>query len=493
MRFLRLGQSQLGVILAAVATIVVAEIMLLHVSSSKIPELSEGRVIVRTEAGFSPERLVVHKGDMVIFRNASETPSWPASDLHPSHGTYPAFDPQEPLAPGTDWTFVFDTAGTWGFHDHLAANEVGTVVVLNEENVVPTFVCEGSAERESECFKQEVNGVLETRGLEQALDRMAELYESHEAFRDSCHDVAHTLGYAAYDLYAQGEPIILTGKTSYCSYGFYHGFMETMLLESGDVSEAQEFCEEAGRLLDEETTNAKFACYHGIGHGVVDGGDPRDWGNPQALIAPGIEMCDQVNSEEPYFYRCMSGAFNSLAIMYQNEDYGLSFSADDNPFDICTHWDEERVQRPCYGEMNIPVWNAAGGNLGRAVTLVEAIDTHDQAAFAMTSLSGVAASALRAEGFLETITACRSAREDLILPCIRGIPSGIMEVGTPGKEYELALQFCTMTELSEEERVECLNFLFGGVRAYYSEEKQSMICATVEAPYRERCASPLDS
>jgi len=485
---MRFSALKLPYVIGALSALVLLELVLLLTPPKEEFILSPERIIIRTEEGFSPERLVVRQGDRVTFRNNSAHPSWPASDLHPSHGIYPAFDPHEPLAPGAEWTFVFEMPGRWAFHDHLAANKVGEVIVLDNSDAAPVFECGDVSQ--SECFKQDVIQVLEAVGLEPALDRMAELFEAHSAFRGSCHDVAHTLGYAAYDLYARGEAVTLTGKTSYCSYGFYHGFMETMLLQTGNVAEAREFCEEAGRQLDGETTNAKFACYHGIGHGVVDGGDPRDWGDPVALIEPGITMCDQVNPEEPYFYRCASGAFNSLAIMYFQEDYGLSFLPEDNPYDICARWDEFRIQRPCYGEMNIPAWNIAEKNLHHAIRLVERIAESDHAAFAMASVSGVASSSFGTEDFLAAIAACRSARADLVLPCIRGIPSGIMEVGTPGREYELALEFCMVGALSEEERGACLGYLFGGIRAYYPQEKRSTICATVEERYRERCLTP---
>ena len=85
--------------------------------------------IVRTEDGYEPKEVTIQKGDIVLFTNETDEYHWPASDLHPTHGIYPEFDPLRPVAPGEDWKFKFEQAGEWKFHDHIRANKVGTVTV----------------------------------------------------------------------------------------------------------------------------------------------------------------------------------------------------------------------------------------------------------------------------------------------------------------------------------------------------------------------------
>jgi hypothetical protein len=89
-------------------------------------------VITRTEDGYSPSDVTIKKGEIVLWKNESKEYHWPASDIHPTHGIYPEFDPLRPIAPGEDWAFKFDRVGVWKFHDHIRANVVGSVTVLDE-------------------------------------------------------------------------------------------------------------------------------------------------------------------------------------------------------------------------------------------------------------------------------------------------------------------------------------------------------------------------
>lgn len=85
--------------------------------------------IVRTREGFEPKKIVVEKGTEVRFVNESGEYYWPASDYHPSHTEYSAFDPKRPLNPSEEWSMTFDQVGEWGYHDHLKAKLTGVIYV----------------------------------------------------------------------------------------------------------------------------------------------------------------------------------------------------------------------------------------------------------------------------------------------------------------------------------------------------------------------------
>lgn len=94
-------------------------------------EVQTGTVSVTlTDAGFIPKQIKVKNGTTVEFSTELNKPFWPASNLHPSHGIYPAFDPKEPISQDSTWNFIFDKAGTWDFHDHLRSYFVGTIYVV---------------------------------------------------------------------------------------------------------------------------------------------------------------------------------------------------------------------------------------------------------------------------------------------------------------------------------------------------------------------------
>ena len=79
--------------------------------------------------GFEPSTITIKKGSTVTFVNNDKKNHWPASAPHPIHTDYPAFDPRQAIAASASWSFTFDQAGTWKFHDHLNPSFFGSVTV----------------------------------------------------------------------------------------------------------------------------------------------------------------------------------------------------------------------------------------------------------------------------------------------------------------------------------------------------------------------------
>ena len=88
-----------------------------------------------TANGLSPSSIKVKAGDTVTWTNDDSVPHWPATAAHPTHTVYPGsditkcgtaaqtsiFDACKGLAPGESYSFKFDQAGNWKYHDHLKA------------------------------------------------------------------------------------------------------------------------------------------------------------------------------------------------------------------------------------------------------------------------------------------------------------------------------------------------------------------------------------
>lgn len=93
--------------------------------------------VLYTANGFLPKSLTVKKGTTVIFKNERDTDMWVASAMHPSHAAYPTtggcigstFDACKGYKKGELWSFKFDIAGEWRYHDHLNASQFGAVTV----------------------------------------------------------------------------------------------------------------------------------------------------------------------------------------------------------------------------------------------------------------------------------------------------------------------------------------------------------------------------
>lgn len=104
-------------------------------------ETGSGSVEVTTEAElkaevsitaggtFSPATLTVKKGTTVTWTNTGSSKVWIASDPHPVHTGYPGFDSGTDLRMGESYSFTFDKAGSWGYHNHFNPTVRGSVVV----------------------------------------------------------------------------------------------------------------------------------------------------------------------------------------------------------------------------------------------------------------------------------------------------------------------------------------------------------------------------
>lgn len=94
-------------------------------------EVSSGQthVVVHTQDGFVPAQLTIRRGDTVKFTNQHEEPMWPASDPHPLHTAYPTLDSLKGVGTGESYSFTFDRAGLWRYHDHLEPQHTGMVTL----------------------------------------------------------------------------------------------------------------------------------------------------------------------------------------------------------------------------------------------------------------------------------------------------------------------------------------------------------------------------
>jgi plastocyanin len=103
---------------------------------SPAPAVKEN-VVTYTDSGYAPSTLTIKKGETVTFKNQSSRSMWTASAVHPTHRVYPTsggclgstFDACAGIQPGGSWSFKFDIAGTWKYHNHLNPGDTGTIVV----------------------------------------------------------------------------------------------------------------------------------------------------------------------------------------------------------------------------------------------------------------------------------------------------------------------------------------------------------------------------
>lgn len=441
--------------------------------------------VVLTEDGFSPQEITINKGDTVEFSSDGGNLFWPASNLHPTHSIYPEFDPKKPIDADKGWSFTFEKAGSWKFHDHLSPLYKGEVLVLEGKETIGS-ACQNNKENK-QCYEELIDTTLKTKGLKDAFNVLAAFFEKDSNFASDCHDFTHKLGEKAYYLFSEKKAFSLSEKSSYCGYGFYHGFMETLLQKTADMDEARKFCEYADLELKKTTSDAGGACFHGIGHGAVDGSDPRSWGNPQAMIKPALSICELVSNDEnppPRYgklYRCVSGVFNGLEILSTSNQYKLSISKED-PFWLCK-LQPENYKEACFTQFVVAVMNITSNNFEKSSQIIDTIKEDTYAIPALQALT-VELVKMGKTNYQKTLDFCHNLSDRFQMPCITAFAEGFLKYGPPEKEYVEAIKFCNWDLLEEFEKNACFERVLSLLRIWYSASKSQSICEQVNEKYR---------
>ena len=459
--------------------------------------------VTLTDRGFQPDTLTIRKGDTVRFVSVEHAAFWPASDPHPTHSLYPAFDPLQPIPQNQSWSFVFDTPGTWGYHDHLSPAYTGTIVVLSPQGkTVGGDACTASP-HSIDCWRAALLQSVETQGPKAALQKLADFYRTEPGFPAQCHALAHDIGVASYRPYLSDPSSIVTPDAAYCANGFYHGFMEAFLTATRDPAQAKAFCTYIGQKLGAEAPDAELQCYHGIGHGAMDFAigqqmlaSSTNALKPQELINPALALCTSVGTTADELYRCNSAVFNSLANLYEasttRQEFNLTLNYKD-PLAICRAYSDPGVQDSCYGNMNSLLYDMTGRNFLRAAKYIEQIPDTARATSAMSYLAAITGQDTTREDPEKSIGVCNAIQSRLLNSCVDGLAHSFLEMGQPGQEGQEALSFCGLPGLAGSEKEECFRYVLSSLHGWFSPEEGKLLCASADAQYRHYCPEDLRS
>ncbi len=315
-------------------------------------------VVHATGEGF--EAVEVGAGETVVFENLDDEGHWPASDDHPTHEKYPAFDPKKPVQPGTSWSVTLDKPGGWEYHDHMNPTLTGKVVVAEAQDGLFASIgaffasaykatvaaltgtagdsggdagsSEGGRDARYEKEKDELLALMRRENPRVALDRLRIEIEKDDRLSRSCHSLTHEIGRKAYREYGDvGEA--MKYRDEVCNSGYLHGIIETKFSESEDVfGDMRTMCDEY-----REGSFLGWQCNHGLGHGAMfyTANDlPRS-----------LEMCDRLEGSF-----ASSNCANGVFMENFNADQKLhlsEFLKEENPFYPCMN-QAERHKDDCY-------------------------------------------------------------------------------------------------------------------------------------------------
>lgn len=344
------------------------------------------------------------------------------------------------------------------------------------------------------CYASEIEDVLRGKGIPAAFDVLAVAYDTDREFAGTCHAVTHELGKTAYEEFHKTGKTELTSKASYCGYGFFHGFMDALYIDTNDMEEARAFCAYVGENMPHPPPPefAEGSCYHGIGHGITDGTDPRLWGDAIAILKPGLAVCDKVAAgNETWHMRCVSGVFNGLGNMYTDPTYKLDSGTD--PYELCRVGPFTPLERKtCYNQMNTQAAYLGKNNLEAIVAFGKNIQNLQHRSVAIHEAVSLYIWILKGEQKSlapEQVAVCELSTETLKESCVSGFVGGIMEFGTPERQYEEALVLCSAETLPENLRGYCFSALQQLSDYYFVPTVVDTICTKVPEQFKEqRCS-----
>ena len=475
------------IILAAVGGVV---FFLKGPQQASITQSGIVHIVELRDDGFYPKELTIQRGDTVKFTTTGDKFFWPASSVHPTHTIYPEFDPGGPIDHNESWSFTFDEPGIWRYHDHVRASATGKITVIGDEQQRVRADCQDKIQ----CWDELLSDTLKEKGVRAAFAVFANIYRTDPSFASSgCHWYAHRLGeefYAQeYPKYKDTEALDLPPETYYCGFGFFHGWLEHMLRDDPDVEKAKRLCDYLDNQLSDERPRTRLNCYHSIGHGFVNEPfDSANWGKPQAIIDPALEVCDKVSNDPGEVGECLQGAFNVIADWIFREEYGLAPVAGD-PLWLCPKQRTREHKDACYYEMAMHLNSLVGDDLSKIVEFTKDIKDDGIAQTVINVVAaGVTQTALSKGDYSEYILACHALPQRLRVWCVHGFAGGFMAHGEPEKEYIEALKFCGSSELLEDERHVCYENIIRTFKGSYPREKVERICATIDETYRISCS-----
>jgi hypothetical protein len=479
-------------------------------------------VIRMVPNGFSPPRIEIRQGDAVVFRNEDTRNRWPASNIHPSHGIYPAFDPKKAITPAGEWRFVFERSGTWNFHDHLLPELSGSVTVIGDSHTEEKSVLSPPPEfsrqipsaqtkklallrsslvsltrdflsrfpLQREIFLKRLNTPalvknendlrywLEILGPE-AL--MTDLLSDTDGGRTvDCHQEAHTIGRISYELY--GAVTFQKGSPE-CHSGYYHGAMEVLLGNAG----TDDFSAAVKKICDDFPTGfGRFECLHGVGHGVLAS---ENYDLPRSL-----EKCRTL-SDNFSATSCYGGVFMENIVTAQGagarRGHTTPWARRDDPLFPCNRIDQSYdVQYQCHQMQTSWILTIKNNNF------------EDVAGECLKARSDMVSICFKSYGRDAAGQTLRNAQKIAVLcdkvprmsdyyeQCVVGALNVIVDFWGSGLRRQASDLCRALPEREEKTRRLCYETLAGRLMDVFSKtEERKIVCREFERKYQNLCGS----
>ncbi len=217
------------------------------------------------------------------------------------------------------------------------------------------------------CYQKRLEGILKTRGTEQALKSVEQLAKQDPDVLRESHPYTHHLGRISFSHYKDAAVAFSHCGDMFAS-GCYHGVLEGYLSSLRAIA-PKDIVTLCNKSIDTHRSRSqKFQCLHGLGHGLTM--------YFRYDILKTLPFCDTLPTDWER-QSCYGGVFMENIVAYQNALHGhqtghkghhtghKSFLDPKDPLHPCNVV-EKRYQRACYWMQASVILTFNGFNLAEA-------------------------------------------------------------------------------------------------------------------------------
>ena len=334
-------------------------------------KINKTHSVVLTDSGFTPAVLRIRKGDSIKFSTNLDRSFWPASDPHPTHSGFSAFDPMGNIKPNESWTFKFQQSGTWSYHNHVDPSSRGQITVLevnpamyfygkinnfyklnfvkHDDNFIrlETALCTKVQENRKnylECWLNLFSDITNDFGVTEAMSVLSKVQKTGFVTLGDCHLFADQIGTDAYWKYVAGEKFDFTKDFLLCDSGFFHHFMSEHVSHGQDLTGSEHLCDSLSKVGSELVTE----CYFGMGNGLAY----YHWNifndNPVKIVKESLKKCDELTT---YKKECSFGVYSGIDHLFEGQHGSELVININNPFELCSLETNMEYKNSCYERM----------------------------------------------------------------------------------------------------------------------------------------------
>ncbi len=332
------------------------------------------------------------------------------------------------------------------------------------------------------CAKEVVVAVVSTNGLDAGFRIIKGLYDTKPRFRPFCHKFAMDVGAAVYQKFPDYTKLSYTPLSVTCNYGFYQEYPRSLLLATGDIKKAKEFCEYVGKELGRSVPAAEEECFRGIGRGLPFI-DKSSIGDTRRMAKFATDTCKDISSNQGNYGNCLSGAFNQLARETVAKNYGLAVNESD-PLWLCKEQSKE-IQLQCYGNFKWVDVPKVDEKNDVPSAFKSTIDTY--ATNSSTTARSILWTIAYKEGIESTagnisydgiIQSCAILPSPFQTDCVVGFSVGLAKHSFPGRQHEAVIDFCQKVQANEALKTsDCASQAIEYLRGFYSPDQSTKMCS----------------